>query len=151
MVDSSIRPLLIALNRAGIKTRSSCSGILDDHVENYESMSTPYLCVNTKLSESTRLRWLELTMIEVGFHKARTSIERLKKWEKEKKTSLSKPVVWMAESESYIASFYFDFGTDFDRDGGWDRDYKLLDLPEWQRKIREAWVNLYKKLLHAWL
>lgn len=142
-VDESIRPLLIVLRRAGVRTTVSCSGILEDHVEFPMGMGTPYLCaIADRMPQK-----LETIMEGAGFCKERSTLERLKRWAKKRGETLSKPQLWEAESRSHSVCFYFDFGTDFDKDGGWDKDYQLIDLPEWQAKIKKAWHEIYRGVL----
>lgn len=150
-MDESIRPLMIALRRAGVRTTVSCSGILEDHVEFPMGMGTPYLCVDTCMTSNKGLKQLEIIMKDVGFHRGGSALENLKSWAKEYGETLSreygetlsKSHFWEAESRSHSVCFYFDFGTDFDKDDGWDDDYNLIDLPEWQAKIKKAWIEIY--------
>lgn len=142
-IDPSIRPLVITLNQKGIRTTVSCSGILEDHVEFPMGMGTPYLCVVA----NRRLKRLGAIMEGAGFCKSHSALERLKKWAKKHGKTLSKSQLWEAESRSRSVCFYFDFGTDFDKDGGWDKDYDLIDLPEWQTKIKKAWIEIYRGVL----
>ena len=146
-LDESIRPLIIALRRIGIRSTVSCSGILEDHVSWPVGMGTPYLCVDTCMTSSKWLKQLETIMKGAGFRKGRSALECLKSWAKEYGETLSKSHIWEAESRSHSVCFYFDFGTDFEKDGGWDRDYHLIDLPEWQAKIKKAWHDIYRGVL----
>lgn len=146
-IDESIRPLMIALHRAGVKTTVSCSGIPEDHTKFPMGMGTPYLCVDTSMTSNAKLEQLEAIMKSVGFYRERSTLECLKEWAKKRGEPLSKSQLWEAESRSHRACFYFDFDTDFDKDGGWDRDYQLIDLPEWQRRIRYAWNKTYQGVL----
>jgi hypothetical protein len=85
----------------------------------------------------------------VGFRRGGSALENLKEWAKKRGETLSKSHLWEAESRSHSACFYFDFGTDFDKDGGWDDDYNLIDLPEWQTKIKKAWHEIYRSVLQV--
>lgn len=85
----------------------------------------------------------------VGFRRGGTALENLKRWAKEYEETLSKSHIWEAESRSHSICFYFDFGTDFEKDGGWDKDYQLIDLPEWQAKIKKVWLEIYRGVLRV--
>lgn len=148
-IDESIRPLMIALRRAGVRTTVSCSGVLEDHVVFPMGMGPPYLCVDACMTASEKLKRLEAIMVDVGFCKGRSALRILKEWAKKRGEILSKSQLWEAESRSHSVCFYFDFGTDFDRDEDWDRDYQLIDLPEWQTKIKKAWHEIYRGVLQS--
>ena len=157
-LDKSIRPLIIALNQIGIRTTVSCSGILEDHYGRELGISTPYLCINLFHSDRIKSKYLQHIFLDSGFEiwNKKTKYEHQKRFYEwyNHIDPPSKSALWEFEMEaSTTESYRFDFGLGdfkFGNPGQDDVLLEMFDKPEWQVKIKAAWIEIYRRVLRMW-
>lgn len=145
-LDRSIAPLILLLNqRLRIFTSCSCSGLLADHPpDRYDGMSTPYLVVIPNTSDPYHYHQFRRLMIRSGFISNSTS-EHLLRWAETHQEALSKYMAWEGRLKDQTGkAFHFFFGAD---DWKGELQYRLLDEPYWQQRIRQAWALVYRRSL----
>jgi len=154
-LDKSIQPLIIALNQAKIMTRASCSGIIEDHDPKCSGMGTPYLSVvYPKLLDDVRYKIFRRIMVDSGFEfqNRKTRYKHRMRFYEWYNMEPSKGALWEIEKD-IMESYHFDFGlgeSEFGNPGKHDTAYEMLDYPQWQNKIKDAWIEIYQKVLRAW-
>ena len=136
-------------------TRASCSGILDDHDPKCLGMGTPYLSVvYPRLLNEIKYKTFRKIMVDSGFkfRNRKTRYKHRMRFYEWYKMEPSKSALWEIERD-IVEAYYFDFGLgeyEFGSPGKHDIAYEMLDKPEWQNKIKNAWIEVYRKVLRAW-